>query len=127
MKDSRRSVPSIDTNSAPFGEMFLIPAMPSNQRLTIELFSAIPLIRTREQMLAEHPTPSIRIVRMVPFGKVTFAVNPGKCSLAEVCTLAFRVFSGSLIPCMGNVANTNDSTPTDTQVKGRVVIFIEML
>jgi hypothetical protein len=68
-------VPSFSTSRALSALASLIAAIESS-RVVTGLPSALPLMAIREQMLAEHPTPSNVAVRVVPSDMVILAVNP---------------------------------------------------
>src|SRR5262245_22862696 len=65
-------------------------------------------MRTREQMLSVHPTPSSLTVSMAPFGNVILAVRPDKCSCAEA--MFSLLVEGPVAPCEANVPATSRTT-----------------
>src|SRR6266850_1874676 len=77
--------------------MSLMAAMESSQVSITEFPLVLALMRTLEQILSVHPTPSSLTVRLDPLGKVIFDIRPNECRFAVGGSSRFR---GPLAPCI---------------------------
>src|SRR6266850_5824222 len=97
--------------------MSLMAAMESSQVSITEFPLVLALMRTLEQILSVHPTPSSLTVRLDPLGKVIFDIRPNECCFAGGGSSRF----GPLAPCIVNVLPTSRMTARQLM---RIEVFI---
>src|SRR2546426_7791894 len=98
--------------------MSLMAAMESSQVSITEFPAVLALMRTLEQILSVHPTPSSLTVRLDPLGKVIFDIRPNECCFEGGGS---SLFKGPLAPCIVNVLPTSRMTARQLM---RIEVFI---